>query len=201
MQGHLQQRETSQTAFDSSAQLDHLLELSPSATFFECDSPVQIDHGQPPLAANSLAYLERDRATLTEESLVIAAQAGQQWAIAEIFLRNRGIALRCVYRVTHNLEDAEDAIQDAMMRAYLNLNKFDRRAKFSTWFTRIAINSSLMILRKRSRWTHVSLDAHSEDNGTRPLDVADCAMNPEECFITSEAESHLVECPIFCADG
>ena len=52
------------------------------------------------------------------------------------------------YAITGKREDAEDAIQDAWMKAYLHLNTFNGRAKFATWLTRIAMNSSLMILRK-----------------------------------------------------
>jgi RNA polymerase sigma-70 factor (ECF subfamily) len=57
-----------------------------------------------------------------------------------------GSAFKTTYRITGNREDAEDAIQDAWMKAYLHLNTFDGRAQFATWLTRIAINSSLMTL-------------------------------------------------------
>src|ERR1700739_841772 len=54
-----------------------------------------------------------------------------------------------VRRITRNNEDAEDACQDAFLRAFLHLQSFDGRSTFSTWLTRIGINSALMILRKR----------------------------------------------------
>ena len=54
-----------------------------------------------------------------------------------------------VCRITRNHEDAEDAVQDAFLRAFLHLQSFDGRSTFSTWLTRIGINSALMILRKR----------------------------------------------------
>jgi RNA polymerase sigma-70 factor (ECF subfamily) len=53
------------------------------------------------------------------------------------------------YRITRNQDDAEDVVQDAWMKTYVHLNTFDGRSKFSTWLTRIAINSALMILRRK----------------------------------------------------
>jgi RNA polymerase sigma-70 factor (ECF subfamily) len=52
-------------------------------------------------------------------------------------------------RIMGNRDDAEDVIQDAWMNAYVHLKTFDGRAKFSTWLTRITINSALMTLRKK----------------------------------------------------
>jgi RNA polymerase sigma-70 factor (ECF subfamily) len=54
-----------------------------------------------------------------------------------------------IYDLTRNREDAEDALQDSMMRAFQHLQQFDGRSSFFTWFTRIGINSALMMLRKK----------------------------------------------------
>ena len=59
--------------------------------------------------------------------------------------------LRTVYRITKNREDAEDALQGAFLQALVHFKDFDRRSAFAAWFTRIAINCSLIILRKRKR--------------------------------------------------
>jgi RNA polymerase sigma-70 factor (ECF subfamily) len=56
---------------------------------------------------------------------------------------------RTVRQITRKHEDAEDALQDAFMRAFVHLKSFDGRAQFATWLTKIALNSALMILRKR----------------------------------------------------
>jgi RNA polymerase sigma factor (sigma-70 family) len=59
------------------------------------------------------------------------------------------IAFEKVYQITENEAEAEDVIQEAWMKAFVHFNKFDERAKFSTWQARIAINSALMVLRRR----------------------------------------------------
>jgi RNA polymerase sigma-70 factor (ECF subfamily) len=81
----------------------------------------------------------------TDEILVDAARLGDRPAFAELWKRHSKIAFNVGYRITKDRDDAEDVAQDTWMRAYLNLKTFDGRAKFSTWLTRIAINSALMI--------------------------------------------------------
>src|SRR5207244_851724 len=56
---------------------------------------------------------------------------------------------QAAFRILSNPHDAEDAVQDSLLCAFRNLNQFHGRARFSTWLHRIAINSSLMRLRKR----------------------------------------------------
>jgi RNA polymerase sigma-70 factor (ECF subfamily) len=62
-------------------------------------------------------------------------------------LRHRFEAI--AYSILGNREDAADAVQDALVSAYLNLRNFEGRSKLATWFTRIVVNSSLMLVRKR----------------------------------------------------
>lgn len=63
----------------------------------------------------------------------------------------------CAYRLLGNEADAEDAVQDALLSAFRHLNQFRGGAQFSTWLTAIVISCARMHLRKRSRYTHVSL--------------------------------------------
>src|SRR5271157_6635749 len=93
-----------------------------------------------------------------DEMLVTAAQGGQDWAFVELCARYSKRVFNTIYGVTKNREDAEDAHQDSMMRAFLHLKQFDGRSSFATWFTRIGINSALMILRKRRIRLETSMD-------------------------------------------
>ena len=101
-------------------------------------------------------------AAMDEEMLIEAAQAGEEWAFVELCTRNSKRVFNTIYGVTKNREDAEDALQDSMMRAFLHLKQFDGRSSFATWFTRIGINSALMILRKRRIRLETSMDATAE---------------------------------------
>jgi RNA polymerase sigma-70 factor (ECF subfamily) len=84
-----------------------------------------------------------------DEALVPATKFGDHPASLELWRRYSNRVLKTAHGITGKRDDAEDAIQDAWMKAYLHLNTFDGRAKFSTWLTRIAMNLSLMILRRR----------------------------------------------------
>lgn len=70
--------------------------------------------------------------------------------LQEMFLSSRPRFVRIAYSILRNREDAEDAVQDAVLSAYVHLRNFEGRSAFTTWFTRIVLNAALMILRKRT---------------------------------------------------
>lgn len=95
-------------------------------------------------------------------------------------------------RITKNREDAEDALQDSLLQAFIHFKDFDGRSTFSTWLTRITINSALMLLRKKRRAVCVSLDRTREDDGTELcMEVPDRAANPERRYLEMERETIL----------
>jgi len=70
---------------------------------------------------------------------------------------------RMAMRRLRNREDAEDAVQDALLSAFKHIADFEGRAQMSSWLMAIAINSVRMQLRRRLQHTIVSIDAHPED--------------------------------------
>ena len=118
------------------------------------------------------------------EHLVSAARSGSSVAFAEL----REIYSPRIYRqllaITRNKEDAEDALQDAFLRAYMGLHKFEGRSSFYSWLTRIAINSALLILRKRRSRSEVSFD---QPNGAEEehsvFDVRDAGPSPGQVCV------------------
>jgi RNA polymerase sigma factor (sigma-70 family) len=139
--------------------------------------------------ARSAAY---EAQQLAERSLVEAAKAGQPTAFGALCERYSQQLLRIALRVTRNREDAEDAVQDALLRAFVHLRDFDGRSSFGTWLTRIAINSALMILR-RKRTSHEVAMAGTDDSGAgAPVyEIADRAPNAERRYARSEEEGIL----------
>ncbi len=128
---------------------------------------------------------------LDDDLLIEAAQAGAEWAFVELCTRNSKRVFNTIYGVTKNREDAEDALQDSMMRAFLHLKQFDGRSSFSTWFTRIGINSALMILRKRRIRLETSMDATAEGETWQTWQIADQSADPEEHYAGCERSLHL----------
>ena len=122
---------------------------------------------------------------LSDEHLVATAQAGATWAIAELCTRHSAKAFQMIYRVTRNREDAEDALQDAVVRAFRKIGQFDGRSSFATWFTRIGINSALMILRKQRIRQEISMSTVVE-----ALELPHRA-NPEQFYVARERSMRL----------
>ena len=86
---------------------------------------------------------------MCEQALVAAAKQGQAEAFGALCQPLARKLIQSAQRITNNREDAEDALQNAFLSAFTHIKNFDRRFSFSTWLTRIAINSALMTLRKR----------------------------------------------------
>jgi RNA polymerase sigma-70 factor (ECF subfamily) len=121
--------------------------------------------------------------------LVEASKRGDTCAFEELVKRYDRRLLRIALNVTHNRDDAEDAVQDAFLKAYRNLDKFRADAKFSTWLFRIAVNESLMKLRKQRGAQEHTVNIESEsDHDLRPAEsnLADWSPNPEALYGASE---------------
>jgi len=128
-------------------------------------------------------------------ALVHASRGGDVAAFEQLVKRYDGKLLRIAQNVTHNPEDAEEAVQEAFFKAYQKLGQFQEHAKFSTWLIRITLNESLMKLRKRrailEQLVDNDVDADS-DSERRPFDVADWAPNPEMLYRASEFREILI---------
>jgi RNA polymerase sigma factor (sigma-70 family) len=114
--------------------------------------------------------------------LLLAACSGESQAFIELCKPHSKRLLLTLYRITKNWQDAEDALQEALMKAYLHLDSFQGKANFSTWFTRIAVNSALMLLRKRRGVLEIAIDKTGEMGTYNEWDLQDSRDNPEQCF-------------------
>ena len=109
-----------------------------------------------------------------ELKLVHAAKAGDISAFEELVRRYDRNVFRIAQHITQNREDAEDVVQDAFLKAYQNLERFQEQSKFYTWLVRIAVNEALMRLRRRRPERMVSLDEDIKtEEDSMPREVAD----------------------------
>jgi RNA polymerase sigma-70 factor (ECF subfamily) len=79
-----------------------------------------------------------------------AARQGDRTAFEALLKEARPRSLGVAMKVLHNPDDAEDAVQDAFLKAWRNLGRFEGRSAFSTWIHRIVLNSSLDLMRRQS---------------------------------------------------
>ncbi len=87
----------------------------------------------------------------TDEAFVDRARTGDADAFRALVESHSRALFGLAYRMTGNESDAEDVVQESFLRAYRQLDKFDKRASFGTWIHRIAVNCSLDLMRARQR--------------------------------------------------
>jgi len=134
----------------------------------------------------------RVKTPIDQAKLVAAARRGDAEAFALLCEPATPRIFQKLCRMTHNREDAEDAMQDALLSAFRNIRRFEGRSTFSTWLTRVAINSALMSLRKRRGFREVSISQHDPEPEAGPiLEVPDHAPNPERRYAQLEQHQTL----------
>ena len=99
-----------------------------------------------------------DHRAWSEKQLMAAAKSGLRAPFGELCERHVNKVFRVIHRIMRNREDAEDAMQDCLLNAFVHLKDFDGRSRFATWLTRIAINAALMKLRKNRGARDVPID-------------------------------------------
>ncbi|MGH9464146.1 MAG: RNA polymerase sigma factor [Thermoanaerobaculia bacterium] len=87
----------------------------------------------------------------SDAQLVEKAQAGDGEAFGELVRRHSRYLFGVAYRVTGDEGLAEDVVQDAFLKAWERLDRFDFRAQFTTWIYRIAVNRAIDVLRRRGK--------------------------------------------------
>lgn len=118
--------------------------------------------------------------------LVTRARHGEHLAYAELCRRYRETVFRTALAITRNTDDAEDVLQDSWMRAFAHIGSFDGNSTFSTWVTRIAINSALTTLRRTRQRREFSLDDPIDPGNCRVAELLELSRNPEECCLEAE---------------
>jgi RNA polymerase sigma-70 factor (ECF subfamily) len=115
----------------------------------------------------------RERTVATDDlDLVHASKNGDVAAFEQLVKRYDRKLLRIAQSVTRNMEDSQDAVQEAFLKAYQNLAEFREDSQFSTWLIRITVNQSLMKLRKQRTIREVSLDEEFQgDKDMLPIEV------------------------------
>jgi len=120
-------------------------------------------------------------------ALVEKVRAGDVAAYDALVRKYERQIFRIAQHITQNREDAEDVMQDAFVKAFEKLDQFQGNSKFYTWLVRIAVNESLMRLRKRRTGRVVSMDDEIlTEEGSVPRDFADWAPNPEDNYSQAE---------------
>ncbi|HUB00139.1 MAG TPA: sigma-70 family RNA polymerase sigma factor [Terracidiphilus sp.] len=140
-----------------------------------------------------LPLILRDRLTpaygsAVEHELIAKSKRGDHAAFAELVRRNSPVALRAIRRMMYNQADAEDVLQETLLKAFAKLASFDERSTFSTWLTRIAINNALMLLRRMRYQREVSLNTEpGEGNDYIAHPALTSGTDPEKTYMRTRS--------------
>lgn len=116
----------------------------------------------------------------SDDQLLVEAQSGDQQAFVELCRRHSPMVKKRIFSIVRNQEDAEDALQDTLLRAYRHMDTFRRNCKFSTWLTIIGTNTALMILRKRKTRKEDNTDVLNDGSRAwEATEFVDLSLNPE----------------------
>jgi RNA polymerase sigma-70 factor, ECF subfamily len=140
-------------------------------------------------------FLENNPMEISEAVLISMAKSGDTDAFVALSRRHSTRILQTICRITRNWQDAEDALQDSLLKAFSHLKEFQGKSSFSTWLTRIAINSALMILRKKRHYYEISIDdingIEESRNGYEWRQVKSNSEDPERRLARKEREELL----------
>ena len=129
-----------------------------------------------------------------EGRFLVAAKRGDSAAFEILCRQSANTVFRVARRMMRSKEDAEDIVQESFQLAFVHLKSFQGGSRFSTWLSRIAINASLMKLRRKQHLRDVSLDESFETaEPSRRLEIEDQRPNPEQLYAQKEQERILSE--------
>jgi RNA polymerase sigma-70 factor (ECF subfamily) len=146
---------------------------------------------EPPREARQPLSPEAER----DHELIRAAQAGVEEAFAELVRRHQASALRLARNMVPGLEDARDLVQEAYLRVFKNLARFDFQHDFKTWLFRIVTNLSIDHLRRRRPTFSTSAHGGDADEEAVELELPDPdAEAPERRLDKRETARKVRDC-------
>lgn len=130
--------------------------------------------------------------TINNEIDLKALQRKEKHPFAQLVDQNSTRIYRLALKMVGNVQDAEDILQETFIKAYKNIDGFEGRSKISTWLYRIAVNESLMLLRKRKDdVTHIDEGVEAEDGDILPMQIVDWCCLPEKELMSHETRRHI----------
>ena len=116
---------------------------------------------------------------------------GETPAYRDLVSRHKDYAFTIALRILGNREDAEEAAQDAFVRTFKALAGFNREAKFTTWFYRVAMNAALNIQQKKKLMTENIDDVRTDATGFQGSDAPDNLKRKEQKYYINLAMKQL----------
>lgn len=151
------------------------------------------------LLVSDARLTERSFASDPDAEAVARVKRGDVDAFEDLINRHSRRVYRTLVGILGNPEEARDAMQDTLLKAFQHLGDFQGRSKFSTWLVSIASNTGLQLLRDRKCLRSLDEDAVETDEGFRPQQIRAWGDDPEQLYSKSElralVEDHVMKLP------
>ena len=125
------------------------------------------------------------RMDMEDQAAIQAVLAGDKEAYAALVVRHSGKLFRVAFRITGNEADAEDVVQETLLRGYRKLESFEFRSDFGTWIYRIAVRCALDRI-GGSKVDESTRIAETTDGEQDKVQIADQAAGPERLLLSGE---------------
>jgi len=139
-----------------------------------------------------------EREQLDDRALVARILEGDRDRFTELMKRYEKRVVNYVYRITHRYEEAHDLTQEIFVKVFVALDRYDPKYQFSTWLFRIAQNSAIDALRKKSI-AEVPIAKQSNDEETKDREFADTGVSPYRALknkqLAAAIDKAVVELP------
>jgi RNA polymerase sigma-70 factor, ECF subfamily len=130
----------------------------------------------------------------SENKLIAMARRGNHEAFTELVQKHSGKIYGVSLRMLKNREDAEDNLQNVLVKAYYNIGRFEGQSQFSTWLFRITINEALMKLRRHKPERFVNQSGQDSGAFANYPEIEDHRQNHEREYINRELASKALQC-------
>jgi RNA polymerase sigma-70 factor (ECF subfamily) len=129
----------------------------------------------------------------TDAAIVAEVLAGDREAFRLLVERHSRLIFRVAYRMTGDQYDAEEVVQETLLRAYKSLDRFELRSNFGTWVYRIATNCTLDLLRRKSHMKDTCQIADNPDPAEDEVQLAATSPGPERLLLSAELKRKLAQ--------
>lgn len=143
--------------------------------------------------SNGISENTRKDSKAEDITLIDEAIAGKQEAYRRLMTKYRQLIYNLIFRMIRNKEDVEDLTQEAFIKAFNSLDKFDKQFSFSTWLFKIATNNCIDYLRKKKLNTFsIDKELGSEDDDYQ-FEIPDSERTPDKNLMEDERKKILEE--------
>lgn len=127
----------------------------------------------------------------TDAAVVAQVLAGDREAFRLLVERHSRLIFRVAFRMTGDQHDAEEIVQETLLRAYKSLDRFELRSNFGTWVYRIAVNCTVDLLRRKNQMKDTRQIADNPDPEQDQVQLAAPSPGPERLLLSAELKNKL----------